>query len=193
YDGNLYVWGAEEGQILKFTTGRYGDLPVPWIDPTKLGGHDVGSAIDMAIDGNIYLLHFDGKVDVMLANGFDRQIVPETITPPIAKVTDFFVSGPPESGYVFLVEPLNERIIQIDKLTGKVIQQIRTRPEASVRFNELSYVYADDSGRTVLYIVNGSQVLRVALPAPPRPFRSAGTAVPVTPTTTTPTAPANQR
>jgi hypothetical protein len=181
YDGNLYVWGAEEGQILKFTTGRYGDLPVPWIDQTKLSGRDVTSAVDMAIDGNIYLLHLDGKVDVMIANGFERQIVPETISPPITKVTRFFVTGPPDSGFIFLVEPLNERIIQIDKLSGKVIQQIRTRPEAAVRFSELRYVYVDDSGRSVLYIVNGPQVLRMALPAPPRPFRGSGTPVPATP------------
>jgi hypothetical protein len=187
YDGNLYVWGAEESQILKFTTGRYGDLPVPWIDQTKLSGHDVSSVIDMAIDGNIYLLHLDGKVDVMLANGFDHQVVPETINPPITKVTRFFVTGPPDSGYFFLLEPLNERIIQIDKLSGKVIQQIRTRPEASVRFSELRYVYVDDSGRPVLYVVNGPQVLRLPLPAPPRPFRAAGTPTPATPMPATPT------
>ena len=184
YDGNLYVWGAEEGQILKFTTGRYGDLPVPWLDQTKLNGHDVSTALDMAIDGSIYLLHLDGKVDVMTANGFDHQIVPETINPPITKVTRFYVTGPPDSGYIFFIEPLNERIIQIDKLTGKVIQQIRTRPEASVRFNKLTSIYVDDSGRPVLYVVNGPQILRAVLPAPPRPFRGVGTPMPATPVPT---------
>lgn len=173
YDGNLYVWGATPGEILKFNSGRYSDPPLPWIDPNGLDGRDLSMSVDMAVDGNIYLLQPDGRVLVFSVGRLSGEITPEGITPPITAVTRFFVTGAtPQEGWFFLLDTLNERIIQVEKTSGKVIQQIQMRPDSELRLNELSDIYVDDAGsRPMLYLVNGGTMLRVGLPAPPNPFR----------------------
>jgi hypothetical protein len=173
YEGNLYIWGASRaapGQVLKYFSGRYGEFPVPWIQND--GGHKTDSAIDLAIDGNVYLLQPDGRVLVFSAGAFQREISPPEVTPPLVTPAGFFVTGPPESGAIFLVDTNNERILQIDKQSGALIQQIRARPAGPIRLDQLTNVFVDASGgRAQLYLVNGGQIVRGALPEPPRPFR----------------------
>lgn len=189
YEGNLYIWGALPGQILKYFSGRYGDFPIPWIQND--GGHVLDSALSLAIDGQIYLLQPDGHILVFGAGAFVREITPRTITPPLVTPTGFFVTGTPDSGAIFLVDLNNERILQIDKQTGALIQQIRARPDGPIHLDQLTSVFVDDSaGRVILYIVNGNQIFRGSLPTPPQPFHeagssgSSGTSVPITPAPT---------
>ncbi|HWQ14763.1 MAG TPA: hypothetical protein VNL77_18335, partial [Roseiflexaceae bacterium] len=107
------------------------------------------------------------------------------VDPPLAAATRFFVSGAsPEAGSIFLVDAANERIVQIDKLTGALIQQIRARPGSGFDLELLSAVAVDETtARPRLYLVNGGQVLRGSLPDRPRPFREPGTPAAPTPTT----------
>lgn len=172
YDGNLYVWGAENSQILKYTSGSYANLPTPWILNDQMSQRDFASSIDMEIDGNVYLLQSNGTVFVLSGGAFEREITPESISPPISAITRFFVTGGPQSGYIFLVDTLNERIIQVDKMTGAVIQQIRAGEDSPIRLDFLTDVFVEDSIRPILYIVNGGQIIRADLPSPPRPFQS---------------------
>lgn len=171
YEGNLYFWGAEPDEIIKYTSGRYGDLPQLWLDTRTMENVDLSTAIDLAVDGNIYLLQPGGNILIFSVGGFEREIVPEEIIPPITTVTRFFVTGTPESGWIFLLDTLNERVIQIEKMTGKVTQQMGVRADSSVRLNQLTDLYVDDSGgRPMLYLVNGGQIVRADLPAPPASF-----------------------
>ncbi len=172
YRGNLYVWGAQPGELLKFNSGSYGDTPDFWLNPTGIGDTDLSTVVDMAIDGGIYLLRANGSIVVLSEGEVVNELRPDALTPPIGAVTRFVVTGPPDAGSIFLVEPLNERIIQIDKVSGAVIQQITVRPDGPVRLDDLAAIFVDDSGaRPVLYIANGGSLLRAELPAPPRPFR----------------------
>ncbi len=171
YQGNLYVWGAEPGEILRFNSGHYGDAPMLWIDPAGLEGHDLTFSLDMAVDGNIYLLQPDGSIIVLNAGRFERQIIPEPLTPPINTPTRFFVTGPPGEGWLFLLEPLNQRVIQIDKMTGAVVQQIMIHPDNNAGSDQLTDLYVDDSGgRPQIYLINGGQLVRGEMPNPPVPF-----------------------
>lgn len=179
YEGNLYFWGAEPGEILKYTSGRYGDLPQLWLDTTTLEQVDLATAVDMAVDGNIYMLLPSGTILVFGVGTIERELVPEEIIPPITAVTRFFVTGPPESGWIYLLDTLNERVIQLDKITGEVVQQMGVRADSPVRLNQLTDIYVDDSGgRPMLYLINGSEIVRVGLPSPPTPFEDGADATP---------------
>jgi hypothetical protein len=68
----------------------------------------------------------------------------------------------------------SQRVLEIDKQTGTLIQQVRVRPNSAIHLDQLTSLYVDASGsRPVLYMVNGGQVLRGALPDRPTPFRPA--------------------
>jgi hypothetical protein len=177
YEGNLYIWGAAVGQVLKYFSGNYGDFATPWIQNDK--GQKPESAIDMAVDGNIYLLQPDGHILVFESGEFKREIVPQGITPPLVTAANFFVTGDgPDNGSIFLVDR-SGRILQIDKQTGALIQQIRVRPESPIQLDQLINIFVDDrAGQPVLYLVNGGQILRASLPDQPRPFRTPAAATP---------------
>ncbi len=177
YEGNLYVWGVVPSNILRYLSGQFGEFPAPWIEND--GGKQFENAVDLAVDGKIYLLQPNGAVLVFSTNeatgerGFEREIPPPEVDPPLQVATRFFVSGDsPDTGFIFLVDGTNERVIQIDKVTGEFIQQIRARPNAPFDLERLSAVAVDDSlARPAVYLVNGGQVLRASLPDRPRPFR----------------------
>lgn len=175
YEGNLYVWGATPSNILRYLSGNYGVYPIPWIQND--GGKSFENALDIAVDGKIYLLQPDGHVLVFSANdagerGFEREIVPQGINPPVTTVARFVVTGPPESGFIFLVDGYNGRIVQLDKLTGGFIQQIKVAPDTGISLDHLTNIFVDTStSRPMIYMVNGETILRSALPDPPRPFK----------------------
>lgn len=180
YGGNLYVWGAQPNEILRFRSGSYGDTPDYWLDPVAIQGVDLSTVVDMAVDGSIYLLRSDGTVLIFSQGQLVGEVKPEEITPPISAVTRFFVTGSsPEDGFFFLVDTLNERIIQMDKVSGRVIQQIKARPDGAVRLDQLANLAIDSSGaRPILYLVNAGQIIRAELPAPPRSFRESAEGTP---------------
>ncbi|ACL25534.1 conserved hypothetical protein [Chloroflexus aggregans DSM 9485] len=176
YAGNLYVWGAQPGEVLKFASGRYGDTPEFWLNPGVTRDAAVLSAIDMAVDGSIYLLQPDGAVLVFSFGQLVGQIKPDNLSPPIAEVTRFIITGSPDAGFIFMLEPANERILQLDKRTGALIQQIRVRDGTRVDLSQLSALSIDTSGsRPLLYFASGNSIVRAELPSPPRSFREAST------------------
>jgi hypothetical protein len=193
YEGNLYIWGPQPSQVLRYLSGQYGEFPVPWI--LNDGGKQFENALDLAVDGKVYLLQPDGHVLVFSSSdtgdrAFEREIIPENVDPPVTTVSHFFITGDSETGFIFLVDGYNSRIIQIDKQTGAFIQQIKARPDGPIQLDNPSNVFVDTTtSRPMVYIVNGSQILRAPLPDQPRPFRDAsGTpgatpASAVTPTT----------
>jgi len=174
YGGNLYVWDAgiapeQAGQIQKYLSGNYGQFPDPWIKDSA--GQKVENAVDLAIDGNVYLLKPDGHILVFEAGAFKREIVPQGINPALSTIAGFFVTGDPESGSIFLVD-FSQRIVEIDKQTGALIQQASFLGDLPTHLDQLTSLYVDTSAvRPVLYLVNGGQLLRGSLPDRPRPFR----------------------
>jgi hypothetical protein len=193
YGGNLYIWdaGAAPGladQVQKYFSGRYGEFPDPWIKDS--GGQKTTNAVDLAVDGNVYLLKPDGHILVFEAGAFKREITPKGVNPAIITPAGFFVTGDPETGSIFMID-YNQRVLEIDKQTGELIQQVRARPESPNDLDQLTSLYVDASGsRPVLYLVNGGQVLRGALPDRPPPFRAAprtpGPGGTITPASSTP-------
>ncbi|MBX0327122.1 hypothetical protein K2Z83_05425 [Oscillochloris sp. ZM17-4] len=184
YDGNLYIWGAVPNEVLKFQSGNYGDTPEYWLDPAGLADVDISGAVDMSVDGAIYLLKPNGTVLTFSQGRPVGEIKPEAISPPISAVTHFFITSDGSGGgSIFLVETLSERIIQMDKVTGKVVQQIKVRPDGDLRLDKLDGIFVDNSSaRPTLYLVNGDQIIRAELPAPPRPFRDQSAAPTPAPT-----------
>lgn len=191
YGGNLYVWGAQPNEVLRFRSGSYGDTPDYWLDPAAIQSLDLSTVVDMGVDGSIYLLRSNGTVLAFSQGQPVGEIAPEAITPPITAVIRFFVTGSsPEDGYFFLVDSLNERIIQMEKVSGKVVQQIKVRPDGELRLDQLAGLFIDSSGaRPILYLVNAGQIIRAELPAPPRSFREEVEGAPATPGATPAPAP----
>lgn len=182
FGGNLYLWDGENRQLLRYTSGQYGDLPVEWI--ADRGDAQLDQVIGMQIDGTVYLLRSDGSVVVFGGGVYQRTLPPPRLAVPIQTVTRFYVtpdlvdeaSGTVlRQGYIYLLDTLNERVIQIEKSDGALIQQIQTR--APGQLNRLADLQID-SARSLIYLANGNQILRARLPDPPLPLGAGAEATP---------------
>ncbi len=184
YAGNLYVWGALPGQLLKYASGQPGDIYAPWIGDSQ---HQTDATIGVAIDRDVYLLQPDGMIYVYSGGLFVREMAPPAVKPALITPQTFVVTGLDDAdGSIFLVDLQNERIIQTDKQTGALIQQVQAPPDGPFRLDRLTGLAIDESGpRPILYMLNGAQILRATLPNPPAPFEPApATAAPVPPAPT---------
>jgi hypothetical protein len=174
YGGNLYVWGVTPANILRFFSTQIADFPTPWIQND--GGLAIDTAVDMGIDGRVYLLMPDGAIHVFQAvpngeRGFEKSIVLKNITPPIQAVSRLIVTGDGESGSFFVLDSYASRIIQIEKRTGRLIQQIMLPPDSPITLDNLTALAIDESqARPELYVANGGVVYKAPLPEPPLPF-----------------------
>jgi hypothetical protein len=187
YGGNLYVWGVTPANILRFLSTQIADFPTPWIQND--GGLGIDTAVDMGIDGRVYLLMPDGTIHVFQAvpdgeRGFEKSITLKNITPSIQSVARLIVTGDGESGSFFILDSYASRIIQIEKRTGRFIQQIILPPDSPITLDNLTALAIDESqARPELYFANGGVVYKAPLPEPPLPFNQRVDNV-VLPTTT---------
>ena len=194
FGGHLYVWqrGPEaSGQIEKYTSGDFANLPTDWITDAPLDLNLPG-AVDMSIDGDIYLLKPDGAIEVFNNGAHQRTIPAPTLDPPLV-ATRMFLSDvranelDPNQGHFYLLDVVNQRIVEIDQ-QGTVLQQIRTSSTSPIQFDRLSDVAIGrvDAEGNWLYVANGEQIYKFRLPTPPPPRQDipvpAPNAVTLTPT-----------
>lgn len=172
YGGHLYVWDGAKGkeQLWKYASGDYANKPTPWI--TNAGGAKLDQVVSVQIDGQVYLLNRDGSLLVFEGGTLKKQLPAPKLTIPVSNVTRFVVT-PDEleadgatikrPGFIYLLDLRNERILQLKKDDGTLVQQIQARTRGPL--NQISDLAVDEKQR-MLYLANGASVLRAKLPDP---------------------------
>lgn len=170
HGGNLYVWDRDTQQVWMYAAGQLSAPPVPTIG--DVGGMTFPNVVDIAVNERTYLLNSDGSI-VVLHNGQVVQHwgVPQ-LTTPISTVARFVVTPPwtnsdgvRQPGAIYLLDTQHERVVQLDPTTGSVVQQIQARRPGML--NQLTDLAVDEQNR-MLYLANGTDVLRTPIPLPPQ-------------------------
>jgi hypothetical protein len=178
FGGNLYVWGVTQSNILRYLSTQFGDFPTPWIQND--GGQLFDTAVDMGIDGRIYLLMPSGSIKVFaqVADGertYERTVALPVITPALRSVSRMVVTGDGDLGYFYLVDSYGGRVIQIEKRSGRFVQQIAVPTDSEFTLDNLTSVAVDETqARPMLYFVNGGTLYKAPLPDPPLPYAQRG-------------------
>ena len=159
YLGQFYILDkAAElgGQIWRYRPlgDGYPHPPEPYFLAT--GQQGLETAVEMAIDGHIYVLHDDGRVEKFLGGepvGFEIRGVPGEI----GEITAFTVD--PRGGeVVYLADPGNQRVVQLDS-DGSFRAQLR----AEDSFGALEALAVNEAeGR--LYVLDGGRLYAASLP-----------------------------
>ena len=153
YGGNFYVLDAGRGQIWKYvpTANGYTDPPIAWLEPDA--GLKLDDVVDMAIDGAIYLLRANGRIEMLTAGRprpFDQPDEFD-LTEPVA----LFAAPPPDS--VYLAD--TQRVLQLT-VQGAFQRQLLP-PEGT--FRRLSALWVDEDGKR-LYAVDAGVLVVGELP-----------------------------
>ncbi|HUS69674.1 MAG TPA: hypothetical protein VM075_02715 [Anaerolineae bacterium] len=141
YSGYLYVLDAQEDRILKYapTGNSYDSFPISYFQPDTVV--DLEGAVDMAIDGYIYvlvgsnILRFSGGVEERFSvSGLEDQ----DLQNPVAVYTS------PETQHIYVADAGAGRIVQLTKEGAFVRQFFPPRDEEGV-FQSLQGLFVDEA------------------------------------------------
>ena len=155
YDGDIYLLDSSLNQILRYEPD-YGDLPEGYF-PTP-GEVDLAGAVDMALDGQIYVLYADGRVLKFLGG----QPEPFEITglyEPLQNPTALFTSE--EAEFLYVADAGNDRIVQLTK-EGRFLQQFQAGQGEAL--DQLKGLFASETYQ-LLYFVSGNKLYVTNIPA----------------------------
>ena len=115
FNNNLYVLDPASNSIFKYqwTAGGYELGPTSYLDPRE--DIDISDAIDMAIDGDIFILFADGTVR-MFSAGAEVSFSISGLEGDSLRPSRIFTDV--DSDSLYLADPDNGRIVEIDKREG---------------------------------------------------------------------------
>ncbi len=163
YYGNLYVLDPLLSRVFKFEPldNAYTLPPTDYLSPQL--GVDLTGAVDMAIDGNLYVLFADGQV-LKYFGGQAQPFPLNGLSSPLRSPTSIFVSGlkhPDGDGYVYITDAGNDRIVQFDK-AGNYIRQFQAGA-GQPGLGEVRGLWVDE-GTDRMLLMSGSTLWMTNLP-----------------------------
>ena len=115
FNNNMYILDPASNRIHKYqpTANGYEVDPIDYFDPSE--DVDISTAIDMAIDGDIFVLLSDNTIE-RYRGGKKLRFQISGLDRPITKASRLYTDAEAESLYV--VDDGNNRIVEIDKRDG---------------------------------------------------------------------------
>ena len=163
YFGYFYVLDSEQDRILKYTpTGdSYDTSPADYLQAgTEV---ELDSAVDMAIDGDVYVLLADASILKFQGGRAEDFSISGLDDPGLQNPTAIFSS--PDTEYIYLADAGNERIVQLDK-EGAFVRQFLPTDESEGAFQNLQDVFVDEAGGELL-VLSSDRLSLALMPEPP--------------------------
>lgn len=150
YRLNLYFLDNKKGLIIRYSylNELLWEAPLSWLHPTIKNATDFKS---MAVDGSVWLLTKNNAIKRYYAGRLQKTINLE-IFPPAKILSKIFTSS--QLPYLYLLEPVQKRIIILDK-SGQIIRQYQ-----SEKFDNLLDFAVSEDGKTI-YLLNGLKVYKI--------------------------------
>jgi hypothetical protein len=145
---NIYLFDKKTGKIIKYKAplviGR--NFPEYWLRK----GEELKDAKSMAIDGSIWILTKENKINRYYTGKLQQSFTLEIFPIPKSIEKIFTNKNLP---YLFILEPAQNRIIILDK-TGKIVKQFQSK-----EFDNLKDLAV--SGDKTIYVLNGKKVYQI--------------------------------
>jgi len=141
FNGNVYLVDAPRSQILKYVPNQEGwwtssvTFFVPGANP------DLATVVDLSIDADVWLLRNNGAI-LQCSTARCNELTVRDLDAPFSK---------PVAGYtaqtlpaLYIADAGNQRVVQIDKTTGKVARQFKASAQNPDVFKSLKTLTLDD-------------------------------------------------
>lgn len=161
YRGNLYVLDTSVNQIYRYspTANGYEAAPDDWFALSQ--ARDLRGAVDMAIDGAIYVLYGTGRLEKFM-RGDKQPFSLEGLAQPLQQPVALYTDVDDEAKYVYVADPGAQRVVQLAK-DGRFVRQFRFREgDFLARITDLRV----DEANARLYFTAGDAVYVCAMPVP---------------------------
>lgn len=147
FDANLYVLDPMANQVFKYSSGSFAEAPARWIADAEV---DLSTAIDMGIDGSIYLLHNTGHISKHYG-GEPAAFTQSKIPRPLTSANALHADVEEAVQYIYVADASEKRIVQIDR-EGVFVRQLQPALGQEESFQQLSGLFVDETGGK-LYLV----------------------------------------
>lgn len=161
YNGMYYILDPAQSRILRYmpSAGGYTAPPQDYFPAAPEA--DLGGAVDMAIDGHIYVLLGDGNILKFLSGKRQPFNIAELDTP-LKNPVAIFVTGEDESkGFLYVADAGLARVVQFTK-QGQFVRQLKAAP-GKVELGQLRGLYVDEA-RQRIFLASGTKVYAAQLP-----------------------------
>jgi hypothetical protein len=160
YLGRFYVLDPGLKQVLRYRAGGagYDSLPEPYFPESEA---DVAGAVDMAIDGFVYLLSEDGRLEKYLA-GEPMPLTLDLGGQPLQQPAAIYTAPDAEVRFLYVADPSNRRVLRCDK-EGQLIQQFVLKEDDAL--SQVQDIYVDEVGSR-LYFLSDNRLLVASIPPP---------------------------
>jgi hypothetical protein len=155
YFGNFYVLDPPANRLWRYlpTVDGYNAAPESYF-PTDQP-LDLTSAVDLTIDGAIYVLFKDGRISRFEGGqpaGFNITGLDKPLSNPVAIFT-----APNESvQHLYIADAGNRRVVQLNK-DGSFVRQFKPREGEGVSFANLQDIFVDEIGGRI-YILDSNNL-----------------------------------
>jgi hypothetical protein len=158
YDANLYVLDPMANQVFKYGSQSFSEAPTRWMTDTEV---DMTTAVDIGIDGSIYILHHTGQV----AKYYGGKATPFVVTGvprALSGANALYADVEEVAQYIYIADASERRIVQVDR-EGKFVRQLQPSLGQEESFRQLSGLYVDETGGK-LYLVAANALYVADLP-----------------------------
>jgi hypothetical protein len=151
YGSRLYALDAGSNKLLRHqrTVSGYSQGESWVLDETPLG-----NTVDLAIDGNVWLLEKTGALIKML-QGTREDFTLGPVVDPLVSPTRI-VTGE-DMAFIYILEPEKKRMLQFEKETGTFVKQY-----TSDKFDALRDMVVIEKGAKA-YLLNGTSIFQIDL------------------------------
>lgn len=154
FDGSLYVLDPKSSQVYRYVPTEAG------FDTERrpvLPSIDLRDAIDLAVDGDVYVLLRTGRV-LKFSGGRPANFTMDGLDPPLSAQAALFTS--PTGKYLFVADTGNKRVVLFDKADGRFLRQY---PTADI--GPVNSLWAEEpSGKALLATDNRVHSATLGLP-----------------------------
>ncbi|MFC1663635.1 hypothetical protein ACFL0A_00695 [Patescibacteria group bacterium] len=152
FKSNIYFLDTESGAVIKYSqpTSQDSSLPQDWLSPqTK----KPVQAKAMALDGSVWILNKSSEISRYYSGSF-QETLSINLFPFLEKPTKIWtLSSLP---YLYVLEPLNERIIILNK-QGQIFKQFQSQ-----KLDNLLDFAVSENGKTI-YLLNDFEVYQLSI------------------------------
>ncbi len=140
--GNFYILDPQANQVLRYLPGAQGYTDAAehyFPDDAKV---DLAGAVDMAIDGSVYVLYADGTVR-KFEGGTAVDFKMSDLDRPLSRPSAIFAAPDDVARYIYIADAGNRRVVQLNK-DGHFVRQFKPRDENAVDFDTLQSIFVDE-------------------------------------------------
>lgn len=161
FDANLYLLDPAANQVLKYPDKQFGSAPLGWMQAEG----DLSTAIDLGIDGSIFVAHDSGKINKYFG-GEPVEFAVRDIPKPLLGASGLYMDIEEVTQYLYIADASGRRVVQL-KRDGTFVRQFRPPADEEAIFDQLNGLFVDERvGK--LYYVAGTALYVNDLPPVPR-------------------------